>query len=119
MPEEPRLTGKELVAKTKRLKHLNVSEIARQCGYYKRTSQGQIRVELKKYHEAIMIATGLKASPNQDNKAKATSTLVSTKKNGNIVIGVAHTKRYNFPEGTEWDVKVTNKKITLIKVDTH
>jgi AbrB-like transcriptional regulator len=118
--DHEKLTGRALVAKTKTLKHLNISETARQCGYYRIDKNGKIRIELKKYYDALMIAQNLKNDHTKTAKrGRQVSNVTSTQKNGNIVVSSAHTSSFKFPEGTKWTIKVASKKITLERVDAE
>jgi AbrB-like transcriptional regulator len=116
--DHEKLTGKALVAKTKTLRHLNISETARQCGYFRIDKSGKTRIELKKYYDALMVAQNLRNDRTKTAKrGRQVTNLTSTQKNGNIVIGAAYTNAFNFPEGTKWSIKVSSKKIVLEKVE--
>ena len=60
------LTGKALLQKVKELAHLPRRETAKRCGYYSQSKDGQVRVNLTDFYDAVL---GAKGVPLEDRRA--------------------------------------------------
>ena len=112
------LTGKALLQKVKELSHFPRRETAKQCGYYTVTKEGQVRVNLTDFYDAVLKARGIPLSPDgtSDGRGRAPTYMVSVHKNGQIVIGSTYTKEMGLRPGDEFDIKLGYKHIHLIQV---
>jgi len=59
------LTGKALLQKVKDLSHLTKREKARECGYYTTPKDGQIRVDVTGFYDALLEARGIQLDPDK------------------------------------------------------
>jgi hypothetical protein len=115
--EPEALTGKELLQKVKELSHLSKRETAKECGYYTVTKEGQIRVNLSGFYDAVLAAKGIQLEPEKtrDGRGREASYTVTVHKNGQIVIGSAYTKEMGLEPGDEFQLKLGYKHIKLEK----
>jgi hypothetical protein len=111
------LTGKELLKKVKELGHLSKRETARECGYYSITKDGQTRVNLSEFYDALLTAKGIQLEPEKtrDGRGREASYTVTVHKNGQIVIGAAYTREMGLEPGDEFQLKLGYKHIKLEK----
>jgi AbrB-like transcriptional regulator len=109
------LTGKALKAKVKELSHLKKSETAKACGYYSLSKDGTIRVNLRKFYDAVLQSQGInideKTKP--DGRGREASYRATVQRNGQLLIGKAYTKALNLVPGDEFEIKVGYKHINL------
>jgi bifunctional DNA-binding transcriptional regulator/antitoxin component of YhaV-PrlF toxin-antitoxin module len=114
------LTGKALLQKVKELSHLPRRETARQCGYYTETKNGQTRVNLTDFYDAVLAAKGVPLDPDgaKDGRGREPTYRVSVHKNGQIVIGATYTQAMGLNAGDEFEIKLGYKHIHLIQVDS-
>jgi hypothetical protein len=115
--EPEALTGKELLQKVKELSHLSKRETAKECGYYTVTKDGQARVNLSGFYDAVLAAKGIQLEPERtkDGRGREASYTVTVHKNGQIVIGSAYTKEMGLEPGDEFQLKLGYKHIKLEK----
>ena len=98
------LTGKALLQKVKELSHKPRRETAKDCGYYSVTKDGQVRVNLTEFYDAVLGAKGVPLEPGtaKDGRGREPTYRVSVHKNGQIVIGSTYTQEVlilqNLPE---------------------
>ena len=59
------LTGKELLAKVKENDGLTKRELAKECGYYTVGKDGQVRVNLAEFYDALLSAKGIQLEPEK------------------------------------------------------
>lgn len=113
------LTGKALLQKVKELSHLPRRETAKRCGYYSTTKNGQSRVNLTDFYDAILAARGvpLGLESSKDGRGREPTGRVSVHKNGQIVIGSSYTKAMGLKSGDEFEIKLGYKHIHLIQLD--
>ena len=113
------LTGKTLLSKVKELSNLPRRERAKQCGYYTTTKNGQVRVNLTDFYDALLSARGIPLSPEtpKDGRGREPTYRVSVHQNGQIVIGATYTKAMGLKSGDEFEIKLGYKHIHLIQVD--
>jgi len=114
------LTGKALLQKVKDLSQLPRRERAKQCGYYTATKNGQVRVNLTDFYDALLAARGIPLSPEgpKDGRGREPTYRVSVHKNGQIVIGATYTEAMGLKPGDEFEIKLGYKHIHLIQLDS-
>ncbi len=112
------LTGEALLQKVKELEHLSKEEKAKACGYLTVTKNGQDRVNLMKFYNALMEADGLSSATKGSGRGgRSASYRVSVQKNGNLLIGSAYTQQMNLQPGDELEIRLGRKHIHLRPVD--
>ena len=113
------LTGKALLQRVKELSHLTKREKARECGYYTLTKDGQIRVDVTGFYDALLEARGITLDPDKgkDGRGREPTYRVSVHKNGQIVIGSTYTQEMGLKSGDEFEIKLGYKHIHLIQLD--
>lgn len=113
------LTGKELLGKVKENDGLTKRELARECGYYTVGKDGQVRVNLAEFYDALLSAKGIQLEPekSKDGRGREASYTVTVHKNGQIVIGAAYTQEMGLNTGDEFQIKLGYKHIRLVKLD--
>ncbi|MBE9128328.1 MULTISPECIES: AbrB family transcriptional regulator [unclassified Coleofasciculus] len=118
IPATP-LTGKALLQKVKELAHLPRRETAKRCGYYTETKNGQTRVNLTDFYDAVLGAKGVPLDPEgaKDGRGREPTYRVSVHKNGQIVIGATYTQAMGLKPGDEFEIKLGYKHIHLKQVD--
>lgn len=119
MTEKPTpLTGKTLLQKVKELSHLPRRETAKHCGYYSVTKDGQVRVNLTDFYDAVLGAKGVPLEPGtaKDGRGREPTFRVSVHKNGQIVIGSTYTEQMGLNPGDEFEIKLGYKHIHLKQI---
>lgn len=119
MPEKASpLTGKPLLQKVKDLSHLSKRETAKECGYYSVGKDGQARVNLTGFYDALLEARGISLEPDRgkDGRGREATYRVSVHKNGQIVIGATYTQEMGLKPGDEFEIKLGYKHIHLIQL---
>lgn len=113
------LTGKALLQRVKELVQLTKREKARECGYYTVTKDGQIRVDVTGFYDALLEARGITLDPDKgkDGRGREPTYRVSVHKNGQIVIGSTYTEEMGLKSGDEFEIKLGYKHIHLIQLD--
>lgn len=113
------LTGKELLAKVKANDGLTKRELAKECGYYTVSKDGQTRVALADFYDALLAAKGIQLEPQKsaDGRGREASYTLTVHKNGQIVIGAAYTQEMGLKSGDEFKIKLGYKHIHLVKLD--
>lgn len=113
------LTGKALLQKVKELASLSRRETAKQCGYYSVTKDGQTRVNLTDFYDAVLAAKGIPLDPTgtKDGRGREPTFRVSVHKNGQIVIGATYTEQMGLKPGDEFEIKLGYKHIQLKQTD--
>lgn len=119
--KEAPLTGKALLQKVKELSHLSKRETAKECGYYTVTKDGQTRVNLTGFYDALLEARGISLEPDKgkDGRGREPTYRVSVHKNGQIVIGATYTHEMGLKPGDEFEIKLGYKHIHLIQLDAE
>jgi len=114
------LTGKALLQKVKELAHLPRRETAKRCGYYTETKNGQTRVNLTDFYDAVLAAKGVPLDPEgaKDGRGREPTYRVSVHKNGQIVIGSTYTQAMGLEPGDEFEIKLGYKHIHLKQLDS-
>lgn len=113
------LTGKDLLAKVKENEGLTKRELAKDCGYYTVGKDGQTRVNLSEFYDALLSAKGIQLEPEKsaDGRGREASYTLTVHKNGQIVIGAAYTQEMGLKSGDEFKIKLGYKHIHLVKLD--
>ncbi|MGQ9837233.1 MAG: AbrB family transcriptional regulator [Cyanobacteriota bacterium] len=113
------LTGQELLDKVTSMGNMDRKEKARACGYVTYTKNGQERVNLMQFNNALLKAVGvdLDASDENGSRGRAPTFRVSVHKNGNLLIGAAYTKKMGLKPGDEFEIKLGHHNIKLERVD--
>ena len=112
------LTGKALLQKIKD-SDLPRRELAKQCGYYTVTKDGETRINLAEFYDAVLAAKGiaLEPDPSKDGRGREATYRVTVHKNGSIVIGDSYTKEMGLKPGDEFEIRLGYKHIRLIQLD--
>jgi AbrB-like transcriptional regulator len=112
------LTGKALKTKLKELSSLSKSETAKGCGYYSVAKDGKIKVNLKKFYDAVLQSKGINIDekPKADGRGRTVSYRITVRQNG-LLIGAAYTKALNLVPGDEFEIKLGHKNINLKAID--
>lgn len=120
-PNPTPLTGKALLQKVKELSHLPRRETAKKCGYYSVTKDGQTRVNLTDFYDAVLGAKGVPLEPGatKDGRGREPTFRVSVHKNGQIVIGSTYTEQMGLKPGDEFEIKLGYKHIHLKQIDDN
>lgn len=115
------LKGKALLQKINELAHLSKRESAQSCGYYTEAKDGQIRVNLADFYDALLEARGISLNPEgtKDGRGREPTYRVSVHKNGQIVIGSTYTQAMGLKPGDEFVIKLGYKHIRLEQMDSH
>ena len=108
------LKGKALLQKINELAHLSKRESAQACGYYTE-KDGQTRVNLADFYDALLEAKGISLNPEgaKDGRGREPTYRVSVHKNGQIVIGSTYTQAMGLKPGDEFTIKLGYKHIKL------
>lgn len=114
------LTGKTLLQKVKD-SDLPRRELAKQCGYYTVTKEGQTRINLAEFYDAVLAAKGIALDPEatKNGRGREATYRVSVHKNGSIVIGANYTQSMGLKPGDEFEIKLGYKHIHLIQLDSN
>ena len=115
------LLGKELLKKVKKLGNVSREEKAIQCGYYTLNDQGQKRVSMVKFLNALIEAEGI--SLDNENaletkkRGRSANYRINVQSNGNLSIGKAYTTQMGLKPGDEFEVILGRKNIHLKQVE--
>ncbi len=114
------LTGKSLLQKIKS-SNLSKRELAKECGYYSVTKDGETRVNFADFYDAVLAAKGIALEPEstKDGRGREATYRVSVHQNGQIVIGSAYTELMGLKPGDEFEIKLGYKHIHLIQLDSN
>jgi hypothetical protein len=109
------LTGKALKVKIKELSSLSKSETAKGCGYYSIGKNGNVKVNLTKFYDAVLQSEGINVDEKSsvDGRGREASYRATVHQNGQILIGSAYTKALNLSPGDEFEIKLGYKHIHL------
>ena len=114
------LTGKALLQKIKD-SDLPRRELAKQCGYFTVTKEGQTRTDLADFYDAVLAAKGIALEPEttKDGRGREATYRVSVHRNGSIVIGANYSQKLGLKPGDEFEIKLVYKHIHLIQLDSN
>lgn len=112
------LTGKDLLKKVKKMGDVPREEKAIACGYYTLADNGQKRVSMVKFLNALIEAEGISldsdnSSDNKGRRGRTANYRINVQSNGNLSIGKAYTERMNLQPGDEFEVVLGRKNIHL------
>ena len=112
------LVGKDLLAKVKENDGLTKRELAKECGYYTVSKDGQSRVNLSEFYDALLAAKGIQLEPQKsaDGRGREASYTLTVHKNGQILIGAAYTQEMGLKTGDVFKIKLGYKHIHLVKL---
>ena len=115
------LIGKDLLKKVKKLGNISREEKAIECGYYTLTNNGQKRVSMVKFLNALIEAEGISLdneNPLETKKrGRSANYRINVQSNGNLSIGKAYTKRMGLKPGDEFEVILGRKNIHLKQLE--
>ncbi|MEO1131493.1 MAG: AbrB family transcriptional regulator [Cyanobacteria bacterium J06639_1] len=113
------LVGKDLMEKARELGDVDVKEKAKACGYVTQTKNGQERINLMQFYNAMLKATdvNLDASDSSGSRGRAPTYRVSVHKNGNLLIGATYTQEMGLSPGDEFEIKLGHRNIKLERLD--
>ena len=122
MPETAteQLTGKSLLQKIKS-SNLPKRELAKECGYYTVSKDGEVRVNIGDFYDAVLAAKGIALEPKseKDGRGREATYRVTVHQNGQIVIGSSYTELMGLKPGDEFEIKLGHKHIRLIQIDEN
>lgn len=110
------LTGEELINRVKELDNISKEEKARACGYYTITKNGNERVNMMQFLNALIDAEGIDLegkSMGSGRGGRSASYRISVQSNGNLLIGSAYTKQLGLNPGDEFEISLGRKHIRL------
>ena len=114
------LTGKSLLQKIKS-SNLPKRELAKECGYYSVSKDGEVRVNIGDFYDAVLAAKGIALEPKSEKsgRGKEATYRVTVHQNGQIVIGSSYTELMGLKPGDEFEIKLGHKHIRLIQIDDN
>ena len=114
------LTGKSLLQKIK-ISNLPKRELAKECGYYSVSKDGEVRVNIGDFYDAVLAAKGIALEPKseKDGRGREATYRVTVHQNGQIVIGSSYTESMGLKPGDEFEIKLGHKHIRLIQIDEN
>ncbi len=114
------LTGKSLLQKIKS-SNLPKRELAKECGYYSVNKDGEVRVNIADFYDALLTAKGIALEPKleKDGRGREATYRVTVHQNGQIVIGSSYTELMGLKPGDEFEIKLGHKHIRLIQLDEN
>ncbi len=115
------LKGKALLKELKEIESLSRREKARICGYVSAIKNGQERVNIGEFLNAVLDAKGISLDSDEDKngRGREASYRVSVHKNGQILIGEAYTQKMGLKAGDVFEIKLGYKHIHLTQSDKN
>ncbi|BDA76025.1 hypothetical protein CAL7716_101910 (plasmid) [Calothrix sp. PCC 7716] len=112
------LEGKALVDKVKEMPNSSKEEKAKACGYYIVTKDGQERVSIMKFLNALLDAEEISFDTPSDksSRGRSASYRIAVQSNGALLIGSAYTKQLGLKPGDEFSLNIGRKHIKLIAI---
>ena len=113
------LTGKALLQQVTVLRGQNRREVARQCGYVTIGKNGETRVNLTDFYDAVLAAKGVPLDDRSpvDGRGREASYRLTVHQNGQIVIGCGYTKEMGLKPGDIFSIQLGQKQIKLAKIE--
>jgi AbrB-like transcriptional regulator len=113
------LTGKALLKQLKELDSLSRREKARACGYVSVVKDGQERVNIGNFINAVLDAKGISLDLDEakNGRGREASYRVSVHQNGQIVLGETYTQKMGLKVGDEFEIKLGYKHIHLVQIN--
>ncbi len=114
------LTGKSLLQKIKS-SNLPKRELAKECGYFSISPDGEVRVNIADFYDALLAAKGIALEPKSEKEGRGREATyrVTVHQNGQIVIGSSYTELMGLKPGDEFEIKLGHKHIRLIQIDEN
>lgn len=114
------LTGKSLIQKIKS-SNLPKRELAKECGYYSVSKDGEVRVNIADFYDAVLAAKGIALEPKSEKEGRGREATyrVTVHQNGQIVIGSSYTELMGLKPGDEFEIKLGHKHIRLVQIDEN
>ncbi len=94
--------------------------MAKACGYTTTSKNGQVRIKLAEFYDALLEAKGIQLEPakaQKDGRGREASYRLTVHQNGQIVIGAAYTQEMGLKPGDEFKLKLGYKHIHLNQLD--
>ena len=114
------LTGSDLLNKLKELGDISKSDLVRSCGYVSTRKNGEERLNLTSFYEALLEAKGVSLGANGfagDSKpGRKLSYVATVQGNGNLLIGKAYSALLDLQVGDEFEIKLGRQQIRLVPV---
>ena len=114
------LTGSDLLHKLKELGDISKSDLVRSCGYVSTKKNGEERLNLTSFYEALLEAKGVSLGANGfagDSKpGRKLSYVATVQGNGNLLIGKAYSALLDLQVGDEFEIKLGRQQIRLVPV---
>ena len=109
------LTGDSLLKKVQKLENASKTEKAKACGYVTQTKNGQERVNLLKFQNALLDAMGMKldGTSSDGRMGRKPSYRIRVQSNGSLLIGSAYTSQMGLEPGDEFEIRLGRKHIKL------
>nr|WP_325052213.1 AbrB family transcriptional regulator [Dulcicalothrix desertica] len=109
------LEGKALIDKVKEMPNSSKEEKAKACGYYNVTKDGQERVNMMKFLNALLDAEeiSLDSRSEEHGRGRSASYRIAVQSNGNLLIGSAYTKQLGLKPGDEFSINVGRKHLCV------
>ncbi|WP_373480134.1 AbrB family transcriptional regulator [Geminocystis sp.] len=115
------LIGKDLLKTVKKLGNASREEKAIECGYYTLGDNGQKRVSMVKFLNALIEAEGIsldnETSIDSKKRGRSANYRINVQSNGNLSIGKAYTDKMGLKPGDEFEVVLGRKNIHLKQVE--
>jgi len=105
--------------KARELGDVDVKEKAKACGYVTQTKNGQERINLMQFYNAMLKATDVNLDANEvgGSRGRAPTYRVSVHKNGNLLIGATYTQEMGLTPGDEFEIKLGHRNIKLERLE--
>ncbi len=110
------LVGEQLIHKVKELEALSKSGKAKACGYYTITKNGNERVNMMQFLNALIDAEGIDLegkSTGNGHGGRSASYRITVQANGQLLIGSAYTKQLGLNPRDEFEISLGRKHIRL------
>jgi AbrB-like transcriptional regulator len=115
------LTGEALLKRVQELEHLSKGDKAIECGYFTLDKDGNKRISLVKFLNALVEAEGIDLDgrrPKTGNRrGRGASFRTRVQASGTLLIGSVYTKQLNLSPKDEFEITLGRKHIKLIQVE--
>jgi hypothetical protein len=117
------LKGEALLKRVQELDHLSKEDKAKECGYYTIMKDGNERLNMMKFLNALIDAEGIeldgRTSNGNSRGGRSASFRISVQANGNLLIGSAYTKKMELTPGDEFEISLGRRHIHLKQVSSN
>jgi hypothetical protein len=110
------LMGEVLLQKIETMSGVSKEEIAKACGYVTQTKNGQERINLMPFYNAVLAAKEIHldaSASSNGHRGRELSYRTTVQKNGTLVIGTGYTQQLQLQAGDEFEIRVGRKNIQL------